>query len=214
MKQVILLALLIVLALGAIPFWACGNDAEQVEPAAPAPVTEPAAAAPAEPANPSASTADVMTGSGEGDSSDTMMTLPAECVAGGTLTDADTVISCNREAMQGFQSFSFDGAFDLFAAFPIEGAPPGGLGMMLSGDVVLPDRTSFTLTIGPAGEQIQSKGVLIGQDFYTQDPATQLWFKGAPEDNQSLAPLQFIGMLYLPQDIPTTLEEVIDLDDG
>ncbi len=209
MKQAILLVLLLVLALGAIPFWACGNEAEQVEPAAPAPVTEPAAPAPAAPAEPPTDTTSA---------DDAMMPddkpLSAECATGGLLTDADVVISCNREAMQGFQSFSFDGAVDLFAAFPVEGAPPGGLGMMLSGDVVLPDRTSFTLTLGPEGEQIQTRGVLIGQDFYTQDPATQLWFKGAPEDNQSLAPLQLIGMLYLPQDIPTTLEEVIDLDDG
>ncbi|MDE2900124.1 MAG: hypothetical protein OXN15_03750, partial [Chloroflexota bacterium] len=128
MKSVILLALLLVLALGAIPFWACGNEAETVEPVAPAPVTEPAAPAPAEPATAPTSTDDATMTEDK--------SLSAECAAGGALTDADTVISCNREAMQGFQSFSFDGEFDLFAAFPIEGAPPGGLGMMLSGDVV------------------------------------------------------------------------------
>lgn len=224
MRPGMLFALLIVLALGAIPFLACENEPEQVEAAAPAPVVEPAAAA-ADPTTDTTMAADSMTGEGAEHSAAAMMTegmtLSAECVAGGMLTDAAAVISCNRQAMQSFQSFSFDGKFDLFAAFPFDGAPSGGPGMTISGDVVSPDRTGYTLTLGPAGEQTQTKGVLIGEDFYTQDPGTQMWFKGAPGDSQALAslqqtlaPLQLIGMLYLPQDIPTTLDDVIDLDGG
>ena len=87
--------------------------------------------------------------------------------------------------------------------------------MQLSGAVVLPDKSSFTLKLGPEGETVETKGILIGGDFYGQDPESQLWFKGTPpEGDQSLAPLQLAGMMYLPQDIPTSLEEVIELDDG
>jgi hypothetical protein len=68
--------------------------------------------------------------------------------------------------------------------------------------------------LGPEGEAIETSGIIINEDFFTQDPATKLWFKSVPQDEQSLAPLQQVGILYLPQDVPTALEEVIDLEDG
>lgn len=198
------------LALAAVTFVACGDGAS--EPTVPEPVTEPATAADTTPAVGAMTDADkepapdaVMAGG---------MTLAAECTAGGTLERAETVIACNREAMEAYASFSFDGEFDLFAAFPIEGAPAAAPAMRISGIVTLPDRTSFSLTLGPEGEAIETSGIVIGEDFFTQDPATKLWFKGAPQDDQSLAPLQQVGLLYVPQDVPTRLEEVVDLDDG
>ena len=209
MSKRILLAFVIVLTLAA--FVACGGDEETVaEPEAvevTAPAVEPAAA-------------DAMTTEPDmSDSTDAVMAggmaLADDCVAGGGLTDADAIIACNLEAMQRYTSYSFEGEFDLFAAFPIEGAPAMAPLMQLSGAVVHPDKTSFTLKLGPEGETVETKGILIGGDFYGQDPESQLWFKGTPpEGGQSLAPLQLAGMLYLPQDIPTSLEEVIDLDDG
>ena len=209
MSKRILLAFVIVLTLAA--FVACGGDEETVaEPDAvevTAPAVEPAAA-------------DAMTTEPDmSDSTDAVMAggmaLADDCVAGGGLTDADAIIACNLEAMQRYTSYSFEGEFDLFAAFPIEGAPAMAPLMQLSGAVVQPDKTSFTLKLGPEGETVETKGILIGGDFYGQDPESQLWFKGTPpEGDQSLAPLQLAGMLYLPQDIPTSLEEVIDLDDG
>ena len=209
MSKRILLAFVIVLTLAA--FVACGGDEETIaQPDAvevTAPSVEPAAtdAMTTEP-DMSDSTDAVMAGG---------MALADDCVAGGGLTDADAIIACNLEAMQRYTSYSFEGEFDLFAAFPIEGAPAMAPLMQLSGAVVHPDKTSFTLKLGPEGETVETKGILIGGDFYGQDPESQLWFKGTPpEGDQSLAPLQLAGMMYLPQDIPTSLEEVIDLDDG
>ena len=209
MSKRILLAFVIVLTLAA--FVACGGDEETVAQPEAVEVTAPAV----EPA-----AADAMTTEPDmSDSTDAVMAggmaLADDCVAGGGLTDADSIIACNLEAMERHTSFSFDGEFDLFAAFPIEGAPAMAPLMQLSGAVVQPDKTSFTLKLGPEGETVETKGILIGGDFYGQDPESQLWFKGTPpEGDQSLAPLQLAGMLYLPQDIPTSLEEVIDLDDG
>ena len=209
MSKRILLAFVIVLTLAA--FVACGGDEETVEQPDAVEVTAPAV----EPA-----AADAMTTEPDmSDSTDAVMAggmaLADDCVAGGGLTDADAIIACNLEAMQRYTSYSFEGEFDLFAAFPIEGAPAMAPLMQLSGAVVQPDKTSFTLKLGPEGETVETKGILIGGDFYGQDPESQLWFKGTPpEGDQSLAPLQLAGMLYLPQDIPTSLEEVIDLDDG
>ena len=209
MSKRILLAFVIVLTLAA--FVACGGDEETIAQPDAAEVTAPAV----EPA-----AADAMTTEPDmSDSTDAVMAggmaLADDCVAGGGLTDADAIIACNLEAMERHTSFSFDGEFDLFAAFPIEGAPAMAPLMQLSGAVVHPDKTSFTLKLGPEGETVETKGILIGGDFYGQDPESQLWFKGTPpEGDQSLAPLQLAGMLYLPQDIPTSLEEVIDLDDG
>ena len=209
MSKRILLAFVIVLTLAA--FVACGGDEETIAQPDAAEVTAPAV----EPA-----AADAMTTEPDmSDSTDAVMAggmaLADDCVAGGGLTDADAIIACNLEAMQRYTSYSFEGEFDLFAAFPIEGAPAMAPLMQLSGAVVQPDKTSFTLKLGPEGETVETKGILIGGDFYGQDPESQLWFKGTPpEGGQSLAPLQLAGMLYLPQDIPTSLEEVIDLDDG
>ena len=209
MSKRILLAFVIVLTLAA--FVACGGDEETIAQPDAAEVTAPAV----EPA-----AADAMTTEPDmSDSTDAVMAggmaLADDCVAGGGLTDADAIIACNLEAMQRYTSYSFEGEFDLFAAFPIEGAPAMAPLMQLSGAVVQPDKTSFTLKLGPEGETVETKGILIGGDFYGQDPESQLWFKGTPpEGDQSLAPLQLAGMLYLPQDIPTSLEEVIDLDDG
>ena len=209
MSKRILLAFVIVLTLAA--FVACGGDEETIAQPDAAEVTAPAV----EPA-----AADAMTTEPDmSDSTDAVMAggmaLADDCVAGGGLTDADAIIACNLEAMQRYTSYSFEGEFDLFAAFPIEGAPAMAPLMQLSGAVVQPDKTSFTLKLGPEGETVETKGILIGGDFYGQDPESQQWFKGTPpEGDQSLAPLQLTGMLYLPQDIPTSLEEVIDLDDG
>ena len=209
MSKRILLAFVIVLTLAA--FVACGGDEETIAQPDAVEVTAPAV----EPA-----AADAMTTEPDmSDSTDAVMAggmaLADDCVAGGGLTDADAIIACNLEAMQRYTSYSFEGEFDLFAAFPIEGAPAMAPLMQLSGAVVHPDKTSFTLKLGPEGETVETKGILIGGDFYGQDPESQLWFKGTPpEGDQSLAPLQLAGMLYLPQDIPTSLEEVIDLDDG
>ena len=209
MSKRILLAFVIVLTLAA--FVACGGDEETIAQPDAAEVTAPAV----EPA-----AADAMTTEPDmSDSTDAVMAggmaLADDCVAGGGLTDADSIIACNLEAMQRYTSYSFEGEFDLFAAFPIEGAPAMAPLMQLSGAVVQPNKTSFTLKLGPEGETVETKGILIGGDFYGQDPESQLWFKGTPlEGDQSLAPLQLAGMLYLPQDIPTSLEEVIELDDG
>ena len=209
MSKRILLAFVIVLTLAA--FVACGGDEETVEQPVAAEVKAPAV----EPA-----AADAMTTEPDmSDSTDAVMAggmaLADDCVAGGGLTDADAIIACNLQAMERHTSYSFEGEFDLFAAFPIEGAPAMAPLMQLSGAVVQPGRTSFTLKLGPEGETVETKGILIGGDFYGQDPESQQWFKGTPpEGDQSLAPLQLAGMLYLPQDIPTSLEEVIDLDDG
>ena len=208
MSKRILLAFVIVLTLAA--FVACGGDEETIAQPDAAEVTAPAV-------EPAAAVA-MTTEPDMSDSTDVVMAggmaLADDCVAGGGLTEADAIIACNLQAMQRFTSFSFDGEFDLFAAFPIEGAPAMAPAVQLSGAVVLPDKSSFTLRLGPEGEAVETTGILIGGDFYGQDPETQQWYKGVPGDEQSLSPLQMAGMLYLPQDIPTSLEEVIELDDG
>ena len=205
MRERILLVLAVALALAALAFVACGDEGEEVEPAQPAVESTP--------------TMDMAaTGDGMDPASDVVvaggMTLAAECVAGGNLPTAEAVISCNREAMEAFVSFTFDAEFDLFAAFPIEGAAGAVPAMRLHGIFVRPDRTSFLLTLGPEGEAIETSGIIIGEDFFTQDPATKLWFKGVMQDEQSLAPLQQVGILYMPQNVPTLLKGVVELDDG
>ena len=138
------------------------------------------------------------------------------CTAGSTLDDTTTVIACNTQAMQQYESFSFDATFNLLAVFPVEGAPEGaGEGLMrLSGGVLLPDKLQYTVSLGPAGQTIDTNGVTIGADAYFQDPASMQWVKGAPPDDALLSVMQMVGLLYLPNDVPTTLREMVTLDDG
>ena len=49
--------------------------------------------------------------------------------------------------------------------------------MRLDGGVVLPDKLQYTVSLGPAGQTIDFKGVTIGADTYFQDPASMQWIK-------------------------------------
>ena len=207
-----------VIALAFAALVACGDDSET--PDQPSVVTEPAPAAEPVPSTASTSTAapstalttsiaPVATVSGG-------IILADGCTAGGTLDDAATVIACNTQAMQQYESFSFDATYNLLAVFPVEGAPEGaGEGLIrLSGGVLLPDRLQYTVSLGPAGQTLDTNGVTIGADTYFQDPASMQWVKGTLPDDALLSATQMIGLLYLPNDAPTTLEETVTLDDG
>ena len=241
MKKQFVLAVVIVLAFAA--FVACGNDSDTtaqpsvVTEAAPAVeptpstassgtavtssvVTEAAPAVEPTPSTASSGTAvtstDPTTSIDPGVAVSGGIILADDCAASGTLDDAKTVIACNIQAMQQYESFSFDATFNLLAAFPVEGAPEGaGEGLMrLSGGVLLPDKLQYTVSLGPAGQTIDTNGVIIGADTYFQDPASMQWVKGALPDDALLSVMQMVGLLYLPNDAPTTLGEMVTLDDG
>ena len=139
--------------------------------------------------------------------------LPPDCLPGGMLGDAATVSSCNAQAMQQVESFSFDGEFNLLAIFPVEGIGEEG-SIRISGAIVLPDRLRFKISLNPDSEMIEMNGVVIGEDSYIRDPESNQWFKGSPPDSDFLGVVQLVGLLRLPNDASATLNESIDLDDG
>ncbi len=194
MKKSFFLAMVIALAFAALA--ACGDDSETT--AQPSVVTDPT------------------TSIDPGVAVSGGIILADGCTAGSTLDDTTTVIACNTQAMQQYESFSFDATFNLLAVFPVEGAPEGaGEGLMrLSGGALLPDKLQYTVSLGPAGQTIDINGVTIGADTYFQDPASMQWVKGAPPDDALLSVMQMVGLLYLPNDVPTTLGEMVTFDDG
>ena len=216
MKKRFFLAMVIVLAFAALA--ACGDDSETT--AQPSVVTEPAPAVEPAPSTASSGTAvtstDPTTRIDPGVTDSGGIILADGCTAGGTLDDATTVIACNTQAMQQYESFSFDATFNLLAVLSVEGAPEGaGEGLIrLSGGVLLPDKLQYIVSLGPAGQTIDTNGVTIGADSYFQDPASMQWVKGAPPDDALLSVTQMVGLLYLPNDVPTTLGETVTLDDG
>ena len=216
MKKRFFLPMVIVLAFAA--FAACGDGSDTT--AQPSVVTEPAPAVEPAPSTVSSGTAvtstDPTPSIGPGVTVSDGIILADGCTAGGALDDATTVIACNTQAMQQYESFSFDAMFNLLAVFPVEGAPEGtGEGLMrLSGGVLLPDKLQYTVSLGPAGQTIDTNGVTIGADTYFQDPASMQWVKGAPPDDALLSVTQMVGLLYVPNDAPTTLGEMVTLDDG
>ena len=216
MKKRFFLAIVIVLVFAA--FAACGGDSET--PEQPSVVTQPAPAVEPAPSTASSGTAvtstEPTTSIDPGVTDSGSITLADGCAAGGTLDDATTVIACNTQAMQQYESFSFDATFNLLAVFGVEGAPVGaeeGL-IRLNGGVILPDKLQYTVSLGPAGQTIDTNGVTIGTDTYFQDPASMQWLKGAHPDDALLSVMQMVGLLYLPNDAPTTLGETVTLDDG
>ena len=142
--------------------------------------------------------------------------LSEECLPGGVLDDAAIISSCSIEASQLVEGFSFDAMLNLLAVFPIEGVGGDAMGVIeLSGRASPPDRFEFKVSMGPEGEMIEIRGVVIGtDDYYTQDPESGQWFKGAPADSDSFSVLPLLEMLLPTDDVGVTLSETIDLDDG
>ena len=138
-----------------LAFAACGDDPVTTEQ--PSAVTKPAPTVEPAPSTALSATAvtspDPTTSIDSGVTVSSGITLADGCTAGGTLDDATTVIACNNQAMQQYESFSFDATFNLLAVFSVEGAPEGaGEGLIrLSGGVLPPDKLQYTVSLGPAG---------------------------------------------------------------
>ncbi len=139
-----------------------------------------------------------------------------DCPTDGSLDSAAAVASCSAAAVKELQSFSFEGVINLLALFPL-GEAEGDISeaaMRLSGAMVLPDRISYRIDIGPEEEMASIAGVQIGMEVYVQDPASGLWFKEAPSESDSLEALQLVGMFMTPIDPGISLEGTANLDDG
>ena len=104
--------------------------------------------------------------------------LSEDCLPGGVLDNAATILSCGMQAIQQVESFSFDGSVDLLALFPFDGAVPGEGAIRMNGAVVTPDKLQFTVSMEADGEKIEINGLTIGRDAYVQNPESGQWFKG------------------------------------
>ena len=146
--------------------------------------------------------------------------LSEDCLPGGVLDNAATILSCGMQAIQQVESFSFDGSVDLLALFPFDGAVPGEGAIRMNGAVVTPDKLQFTVSMEADGEKIEINGLTIGRDAYVQDPESGQWFKGVPPDADFLADVDFlasiqmVGLLQIPNDPNAALKETVELEDG
>ena len=140
--------------------------------------------------------------------------LSDDCIPGGRLDSADTILSCAMQAIQQVESFSFEGGVDLLALFPVNGGEAGAGAMRLSGTIVAPDKLRFTVSMEGDGEKIEINAVMVGQDGYVQDPESGQWFKGVPQDADFLGSIQMVGMFQIPNDPDAELSETVELEDG
>ena len=140
--------------------------------------------------------------------------LSEDCLPGGVLDNAATILSCGMQAIQQVESFSFDGSVDLLALFPFDGAVPGEGAIRMNGAVVTPDKLQFTVSMEADGEKIEINGLTIGRDAYVQNPESGQWFKGVPPDADFLGPIQMVGLLQIPNDPNAALKETVELEDG
>jgi hypothetical protein len=189
------------------------------EPTATAvPTPEPTAAPTATPPPPPTATAVPEPASMVGGGTD----LGKDCLPGGVIDNAATVLSCGMQAIQQVESFSFEGKVDLLALFPIavDGVGTGEGAIRLNGAFVAPDKLQFTVSMEAEGEKIEINGLTIGQDAYVQDPESGQWFKGVPPDADFLADVDFlasiqmVSTLQIPNDPNAVLGESVELDDG
>lgn len=140
--------------------------------------------------------------------------LSPDCLPGGAVDSAVTILSCAIQAIQQVESFSFEGKVDLLALFPINGGESGEGALQLSGTIVAPDKLSFTVSMEADGEKIEINAVMVGQDAYVQDPESGQWFRGVPQDADFLGSIQMVGMFQIPNDPDAELGEIVDLEDG
>ena len=140
--------------------------------------------------------------------------LSQDCLPGGAVDSAVTILSCAIQAIQQVESFSFEGKIDLLALFPINGGESGEGAMQLNGAIVAPDKLSFTVSMEADGEKIEISAVMVGQDAYVQDPESGQWFKGVPPDADFLSSIQMVGMFQIPNDPDAELGEIVELEDG
>ncbi len=140
--------------------------------------------------------------------------LSQDCLPGGAVDDAATILSCAVQAIQQVESFSFEGTVDLLALFPVDGAGAGEGAMQLSGVIVAPDKLLFTLSMEADSEKIEINAVMVGQDAYVQDPESGQWFKGVPPDADFLGSIQMVGMFQIPNDPDAELGEIVELEGG
>ena len=176
------------------------------------PTPEPTAAPTATPPPPPTATAvpEPASTSGAG------INLSADCLPGGVLDNAATVLSCGMQAIQQVESFSFEGKVDLLALFPIavDGVGTGEGAIRLNGAFVAPDKLQFTVSMEAEGEKIEINGLTIGQDAYVQDPESGQWFKGVLPDTDFLGSIQMVSTLQIPNDPNAALGESVELEDG
>ncbi len=208
--------LVLAVTLASAAFVACRDDSDTADPTAttaPTQAAEPTAAPTATP-TPVPTPTEVPTPTPEPTPApEAVMGLSPECIPGGALDDAATVVSCASQALQKVESFAFEGELNLLALFPVPGAGPEGV-MKLSGATARPDKMRFEISFAADGQAIEIAGVVTGADTYFRDPESGLWFKGAPPDADFLSVIQAVGMLQAPPDAPATLQEPVTLDDG
>ena len=140
--------------------------------------------------------------------------LSEDCLPGGVLDNAATILSCSMQAIQQVESFSFDGSVNLLALFPVDGAGSEEGAIRMNGAIVAPDKFQFTVSMEADGEKIEIRGLIIGRDAYVQDPESGQWFKGVPPDAEFLGSIQMVGLLQIPNDPNAALKETVELEDG
>ena len=140
--------------------------------------------------------------------------LPDDCLPGGAVDNAATVLSCSVQAIQQVKSFSFEGEIDLLALFPMDDAGAGEGAIRMSGAIIPPDKLRFTVSMEADGQKLEINGAMIGRDAYVQDPESDEWFKGVPPGEDFLGSIQMVGLLQIPNDPNAALGESVELEDG
>ena len=230
--------LIIAIALVFVGIAACGDDSTTTQPRAvdPAPTAEPTSVSTAEPtaaptakptatavpepeptAAPPATPPPLPTATAVPDPASMVgggIKLSDDCLPGGVIDNAATILSCGMQAIQQVESFSFEGEIDLLALFPVGDAGAGEGAIRMNGVIVAPDKIQFTVSMEAEGEKIEINALMIGRDAYVQDPESGQWFKGVPPDADFLGSIQMVGMLQIPNDPNASLKETVELEDG
>ena len=228
------LCLIVAIAVAFVGIAACGDDSTTTQPRAvdPAPTTEPTSVPTAEPTAAPMPTATAVptpeptvaptvtpppTATAVPEPATTVgsgLNLSADCLPGGAIDNAATVLSCGMEAIQQVESFSFEGEIDLLALFPIDGGGQGEGAIRMNGVIIAPDKLQFTVSMEAEGEKIEINAVMVGQNAYVQDPESGEWYRGVPPEADFLGSIQMVAFLQMPNDPNAGLGESVELEDG
>ena len=143
--------------------------------------------------------------------------LPPECITGGTLTDADLIVSCANEAMKQAKSVEVNVRLDLGALFAGL-APPGAepipaIEMKIMR--IFPDDFSAVMKVPENGEV---SVILVEGAAYVNEPMSDDWIKFTEipaEMSEMLRTADTFQELFLGPDIgPIEWNDVALSDDG
>ena len=108
--------------------------------------------------------------------------LDPGCIPGGELTDVVLILLCNELATGQAHSFRFSAEISMAVAFPSAVAAEDVSPVQIEGAVMMPDRSTYRVSLDLGGANQTVTFISIGEFLYTQDPEQGYWIRTSSDE--------------------------------